>query len=77
MKKKEKVFTSDLRDVLKTIMQNEIEKLPETLEALEPKERVNAVCKLMPYVFPKVDTVHPTADEPINLEEAINRTFGG
>ncbi len=25
-------------------MQKEIEKLPETLEALDPKERINVVC---------------------------------
>ena len=41
-------------------MQNEIEKLPKTLEALEPKEHINFVLKLMPYVFPKVETVYPT-----------------
>lgn len=64
MKTKEQVLTMGLRDTLKAIMQNEIEKLPETLEALEPKERINVVCKLMPYIFPKVETVHPTEGEP-------------
>ena len=37
MKTKEQVLTRGLRETLKVIMQNEIEKLPETLEALEPK----------------------------------------
>jgi hypothetical protein len=50
-KTKEQVLTNNLRETLKTIMQKEIEKLPETLEALDPKERLNVVCKLMPYVF--------------------------
>lgn len=63
-KSKDQVLTIGLREMLKTVMQNEIEKLPETLEALEPKERLNVVCKLMPYVFPKVETVHPTEGEP-------------
>jgi hypothetical protein len=67
-KTKEQVLTSNLRETLKTIMQKEIEKLPETLEALDPKERLNVVCKLMPYVFPKVETVHPTAGEPLQFE---------
>ena len=57
-------LTTDLRDMLKTIMQKEIEKLPETMEQLEPKERVNVICKLMPFVFPKVDTVSATEGEP-------------
>lgn len=67
-KTKEQVLTNNLRETLKTIMQKEIEKLPETLEALDPKERLNVVCKLMPYVFPKVETVHPKEGEPLQLE---------
>ncbi len=68
MKTKEQVLTIGLRETLKTIMQNEIERLPETLEALEPKERLNVLCKLMPFVFPKVNTVQPTDGEPFRLE---------
>lgn len=62
---KDQILTMDLREALKTIMQKEIEELPNILEALEPKERLNIVCKLMPYIFPKVETVHPTEGEPI------------
>ena len=67
-KTKEQVLTNNLRETLKTIMQKEIEKLPETLETLDPKERLNVVCKLMPYVFPKVETVHPTEGEPLQYD---------
>ena len=67
-KTKEQVLTNNLRETLKTIMQKEIEKLPETLEALDPKERLNVVCKLMPYVFPKVETVHAKEGEPLQFE---------
>jgi hypothetical protein len=63
-KSKEQTLTTELRDTLKTIMQKEIEKLPETLEQLEPKERLNVICKLMPFVFPKVNTVSATDGEP-------------
>lgn len=63
MKSKEIIKTNDLRETLKKIMQKEIEKLPETLEALEPKERLNIVSKLMPYVFPKIDNVNHLSDE--------------
>ncbi|MCH8535545.1 MAG: hypothetical protein LAT51_10790 [Flavobacteriaceae bacterium] len=68
MKNKEQIYTKDLREQLKATMQSEIEKLPETLEGLEPKERINVVCKLMPYVFPKVQQVHPTEGEPFNFD---------
>ena len=67
-KTKEQVLTNNLRETLKTIMQKEIEKLPETLETLDPKERLNVVCKLMPYVFPKVETVHSTEGEPFQYD---------
>ena len=67
-KTKEQVLTNNLRETLKTIMQKEIEKLPETLETLDPKERLNVVCKLMPYVFPKVETVHAKEGEPLQFE---------
>ena len=63
-KTREKAITSDLRQILKAIMQKEIERLHETLDGLEPKERINIVCKLMPYVFPKVETVTHYQGEP-------------
>lgn len=67
MKAKEQVITMDLRETLKTVMQKEMQKLPETLETLEPKERLNVLCKLMPYVFPKVETVHSKEGEPFTF----------
>ena len=66
-KTKEQVLTNNLRETLKTIMQKELEKLPETLEALDPKERLNVVLRLMPYVFPKVETVHAKEGEPLQF----------
>jgi hypothetical protein len=66
MKAKEQVITNDLRETLKVVMQREIQKLPETLETLEPKERLNILCKLMPFIFPKVEAIHPTEGEPMN-----------
>jgi hypothetical protein len=62
------IFTSDLRKTLKAMMQKEFEELPETLKALEPKERLNILCKLMPFVFPKVEAVHPTDGEPLTWD---------
>ncbi len=65
---KEKIMITDLRDSLKRVIQNELIKLPEQLEVLEPKERLNVVCKLMPYVFPRVDTVHIKEGEPFSFD---------
>ncbi|OFY96732.1 MAG: hypothetical protein A3K10_15705 [Bacteroidetes bacterium RIFCSPLOWO2_12_FULL_31_6] len=65
---KEQILTNGLRETLKKIMQKEIENLPKTLETIEPKERLNVLCKLMPFVFPKVESVHPTQGEPIQFD---------
>ena len=63
-KNKEYILTMTVRETLKAIMQKEIERLPEQLETLEPKERLNILCKLMPFVFPKVENIHATDGEP-------------
>lgn len=68
MKAKEPILTKDLRTTIKAMMQKEIEKLPETLEQLEPKERLNILCKLMPFVLPKVDSVSATQGEPLSWD---------
>lgn len=64
--KKEPILTDCLRETIKTIMQQEIEKLPEQLAKLQPKERLDIVLKLMPYVFPKVEAVKANEGEPLN-----------
>ncbi len=60
----EQILTSNLRERLKSIMLKEIERLPETLEGLDPKERLNVICKLMPFIFPKIESVSMSAGEP-------------
>jgi len=68
MKTKKQVLTMGLRETLKSIIQTEIEKLPITLQELEPKERLNIVCKLMPYVFPKLDAISSKEGEPFRFD---------
>lgn len=56
--------TSELHARLKAIVSKEIERLPELLEQLEPKERIRDVLALLPYVTPKVETVATDYGEP-------------
>lgn len=58
------VFTSDLRVKLKNLILNELEQLPDTLAELEPKERLNILCRLIPFVMPKVESVSFKQGEP-------------
>ena len=62
-----KPTTKDLHGRLKEIVQREIEKLPEQLEMLEPRERVKALLQLLPYVTPKVSNVEYDFGEPLNV----------
>ena len=59
-----KPLTRTIRETLKDLMQKELEQLPETLKDLEPVQRLNILCKFMPYVLPKVESVSHTLGEP-------------
>lgn len=61
------VITKDLRQTLKSILQQEVENLPSRLDELEPKDRLNVLCKLIPFVFPRVNSVSHTANEPMDF----------
>ncbi len=63
---KTQILTSELRENLKRVMQIEISKIPEYLDNLEPKDKINVLCKLMPYVFPKVEDINCKDNEPLS-----------
>lgn len=65
--REEPVDTAAVRERLKWILAEEIERLPETLQQMEPKDRLNAVLKLIPYFLPKPETVHYLEGEPIDF----------
>ncbi len=59
-----KPLTGNIRDTLKDMMQKELEQMPNTLKDLEPVQRLNIICKLIPFVLPKVESVSHSFDEP-------------
>jgi hypothetical protein len=59
-----KPLTGNIRDTLKELMQKELEQLPDTLKELEPVQRLNILCKLIPYVLPKTESVKHNFGEP-------------
>jgi len=59
-------LTKELRSLLKDVLYDEIDRLPERLDELDAKERLELVIKLMPFVFPKVQSVLQSLDEPIS-----------
>ena len=59
-------ITKELRSLLKDVMYDEIGALQERLDALNPKERVELLMKLMPYALPKVTSISHTTNEPLD-----------
>ena len=60
--------TSELRKVLKHMVDDELQNIQDNINELEPKERIELLIKLLPYVMPKVQTVSPRDGEPIGLD---------
>jgi len=47
---------------------NELQNLQDNINELEPKERIELLIKLLPYVMPKVQAVSARDGEPIGLD---------
>jgi hypothetical protein len=57
----------ELRSVLKKVVHDEFQHLPETLKNMEPKDRLELVVKLLPYAMPKNEKASFTYGEPQDL----------
>ncbi len=59
-------LTKEIRTVLKDLIYRELDEIQEHLDSLEPKQRIELVIKLIPYVLPKVDSISHSANEPLD-----------
>jgi len=64
-------LTREARLVLKNFIHSELESLPEHMENLDVKDRIDIVIKLLPYVLPRVQPVSMKAGEPIDFDPAV------
>lgn len=62
-------LTKELRTVLKNILHAEIIGLQEHFDKLEPKDRLEILIKILPYVLPKVETVNCGLNEPLSWDD--------
>jgi len=58
-------MTKELRVLLKDIIYQELEEVNERFSLLEPKQRIELIIKLMPYILPKVNSISHTTNEPL------------
>ena len=61
-------LTKELRSILKDILYQELEDVQERFKLLEPKERIELLIKLMPYIIPKVTSISHTTNEPLDWD---------
>ena len=59
-------ITKELRTLLKDILYQELAQVQERFNLLEPKERIELLIKLMPYILPKVTSISHKANEPLD-----------
>ena len=60
-------MTKEIRSILKDVMYQEIEIIQDHLDQLSPKERVELLIKLMPFVLPKTTSISRTTNEPLDF----------
>ncbi len=60
--------TKELRTVMKRVLFQELENIEQLLGELEPKDRVELVIKMMPFILPKVKQAPHTINEPIDWD---------
>ena len=60
-------LTKEVRTVLKELVFDEISQVQHHFEKLDPKERIELLIKLMPYVCPKIQTASHSLNEPMDF----------
>ena len=50
-------ITTECRKIIKNAIENDIDKIPELMKKLEPKDRLNVLVKILPYLLPKLEPV--------------------
>lgn len=59
--------TAETKEILQKIVSNELDNISTLLEKLEPKERIDAVIKMLPYIVPKQQEVELKESKPISI----------
>jgi len=67
--------TRDLREVVREIVEGNAERICQDLEALEPKDRVNAWLRLTEFVLPKMQRVETSYDLANLSPDEVDRLF--
>ena len=61
-------ITSNVKLALMALLEKEIEQLPMILEQLEPKQRIEILIKIMPYLIPKAESENSEEQQALRIE---------
>lgn len=59
--------TAETKEIIQKIVSNELDNIETLLKQLEPKERIDAVIKMLPYIVPKQQEVELKESKPISI----------
>ena len=60
-------LTRELRDVLKDVVYQELSLVQENLSKLDPKDRIDLLIKLIPFVCPKIKSENHDLNESLGF----------
>jgi len=60
-------LTNDLKTIISDILDGELDSLPQRLERLNDKDRIDTIIRLFPYVIPKMMEPNSPIIEPRKL----------
>lgn len=59
--------TAETKEIIQKIVSNELDNIETLLKLLEPKERIDAVIKMLPYIVPKQQEVDLKEDKIVHI----------
>ena len=67
--------TAETKELIQNVVSNELDNITELLNKLEPKERIDAVIKLLPYIVPTQSEIAIDANNKFNVFEPVTLTL--
>ena len=61
-------LSKEFRLLIKSILFNELERVPEYLDSLDPKERLDIIIKLLNFAIPKIKPIQSSLGEPLDWD---------
>jgi len=61
-------LTAEMRQVLKVILEQELERLPQLLDSLKPEKKAEIICRLLPFVLPQMSETELTGGRKVVID---------